>query len=64
MQQRLETPLDIPALAARAKLSERTFARRFREQTGTTPLQWIIAARIRTAQELLETTHISVDRTR
>jgi transcriptional regulator GlxA family with amidase domain len=62
MQQRLDAPLDIPSLAARAKLSERTFARRFREQTGTTPLQWVIAARIRIAQELLETTRVPIDR--
>jgi transcriptional regulator GlxA family with amidase domain len=42
------------AMAARAGMSERTFSRRFREQTGTTPLQWLLRARVRRAQFLLE----------
>jgi transcriptional regulator GlxA family with amidase domain len=37
-------------------MSTRTLNRRFREQTGTTPLQWLHRARIRRAQHLLETT--------
>jgi len=49
-------PLDVATLAAHAGLSVRTFARRFREQTGTTPLQWLLAARVRSAQQLLECT--------
>lgn len=49
-------PLDIARLAGRAAMSERTFLRRFREQTGTTPIQWFLAARIRLAQQLLEVT--------
>lgn len=48
--------LDVPAMARRAGMGERTFVRRFRGQVGTTPLQWLLAARIRRAQELLETT--------
>ena len=43
-------------------MSTRTLNRRFREQTGTTPLQWLHRARIRQAQYLLETTAHSVDR--
>jgi transcriptional regulator GlxA family with amidase domain len=43
-------------------MSTRTLNRRFREQTGTTPLQWPHRARIRRAQHLLETTTQSVDR--
>jgi transcriptional regulator GlxA family with amidase domain len=54
-------PLDVGALASRARLSVRTLARRFRDQTGTTPLQWLLAARIRRAQELLETTPQSIE---
>ena len=54
--------LTIAKLARRAGMSSRTFARRFREQTGTTPLQWLISARIHRAQELLESTAVSVDR--
>lgn len=61
MQGNLDKPLGLDVLAARAVASTRTFARRFREQTGTTPLQWVLAARVRRAQELLETTSRSVD---
>ncbi len=48
--------------AARSGTSTRTLIRRFREQTGTTPLQWLHRARIRQAQHLLETTEDSVER--
>jgi transcriptional regulator GlxA family with amidase domain len=49
-------------IAGRAGMSTRTLNRRFREQTGTTPLQWLHRARIRQAQHLLETTTYPVDR--
>ena len=49
-------------IAGRAGMSTRTLNRRFREQTGTTPLQWLPRARIRQAQHLLETTTDPVDR--
>ncbi len=55
-------PLTVDELARQAATSPRTLARRFREQTGTTPLQWLITARVRRAQELLETTSLSIDR--
>jgi transcriptional regulator GlxA family with amidase domain len=42
-------------------MSVRSLNRRFREQTGTTPLQWLIRARVRRAQQLLETTSHSVE---
>jgi len=61
MLENLEKPLDVPALAMRARMSPRSFARRFREQTGTTPLQWLLKLRIRRAQELLEISSASVD---
>jgi transcriptional regulator GlxA family with amidase domain len=50
----LAAPLDVSALAERACMSTRTFLRRFRDQTGATPRQWLLNARIRLAQELLE----------
>ena len=50
----LDQPLGVEALAAKANTSPRTFARRFRQQTGTTPLQWLLMARVRRAQEMLE----------
>ncbi|WP_194919063.1 GlxA family transcriptional regulator [Catenulispora rubra] len=54
--------LALPDIAAEAGLSTRTLIRRFRDQTGTTPLQWLHRARIRRAQHLLETTQHSVER--
>jgi transcriptional regulator GlxA family with amidase domain len=41
--------------------SVRTLHRRFIEQTGLTPAQWILQRRVRYAQELLETTSLSMD---
>ncbi|WP_407528998.1 GlxA family transcriptional regulator [Methylobacterium oryzisoli] len=61
MLENIDRPLNIAAMAARAGMSERTFARRFQEQTGTTPLQWFLTARIRRGQELLERSDASVD---
>ncbi|GGO25220.1 helix-turn-helix domain-containing protein [Microbispora bryophytorum] len=43
-------------------MSERTFSRRFRQQTGTTPLQWLLRARVRRAQYLLENTGHGIER--
>ncbi|MFB7667103.1 GlxA family transcriptional regulator [Kitasatospora sp. NPDC056138] len=60
--QRLEEPLTLPVLARHAGLSQRTFIRRFAEETGTTPLRWLLNARISLARELLETTNHPVDR--
>lgn len=58
----LELPLTVEDLARRALMSPRTFARRFRETTGTTPLQWLCAERVRRAQDLLENTDDTIDR--
>ncbi|WP_066367210.1 GlxA family transcriptional regulator [Herbidospora mongoliensis] len=49
-------------MARRGGMSGRTFSRRFREQTGTTPVQWLLRARVRRAQFLLETTDEGVER--
>lgn len=57
----LDQPLTVEQLARRAMLSPRTFARRFRAATGTTPLQWLLRQRIVLAQQLLETTDLSVE---
>jgi len=61
MKRNLHHRLDVETLAARARVSPRTLARRFQEQTGTTPHQWLIRARILFAQELLETTSSSIE---
>ena len=49
-------------LARRAAMSTRTFARQFHAATGTTPLQWLLAERVRRAQELLESSDGTIDR--
>lgn len=61
MGRNLDKEIDVEALARRAGMSPRTLARRFREQTGTTPLQWLLTTRVRRAQELLETTRRPID---
>ncbi|MFJ7326619.1 GlxA family transcriptional regulator [Streptomyces cyaneofuscatus] len=62
LQENLAAELTLADIASRAGMSTRTLMRRFREQTGTTPLQWLHRARIRQAQHLLETTDHSVER--
>ncbi|GAA2383964.1 AraC family transcriptional regulator [Catellatospora methionotrophica] len=59
--QRLDRPLTVEDLARRANMSSRHLARHFRSATGTTPLQWLSAQRIRRAQELLENTDDSIE---
>ncbi|WP_369374411.1 GlxA family transcriptional regulator [Streptomyces sp. cg36] len=54
--------LSLDDIAARAGMSVRTLNRRFREHTGTSPLQWLHRARVRQAQHLLESTGHPVDR--
>jgi len=62
MQDNAAEDLTLEDVAAHAGMSTRTLNRRFREQTGTTPLQWLLRNRIRQAQFLLETTDHPVDR--
>jgi transcriptional regulator GlxA family with amidase domain len=62
MEENVHRELTLDDLAARATMSTRTLNRRFREQTGTTPLRWLKRSRIRRAQYLLETTDHSVER--
>jgi transcriptional regulator GlxA family with amidase domain len=57
----LDEPLTVEDLARRALMSPRTFARRFRAATGTTPLQWLLRQRISHAQQLLEVTELPVE---
>ena len=51
----------VAALAKRAAMSERTFARRFSAETGTTPHRWLSTQRVLHARTLLEETTMSVD---
>jgi AraC family transcriptional activator FtrA len=52
--ERLDQSLDVATLAAHALVSPRTFARRFRAETGTTPHQWLLHQRVLQARRLLE----------
>ena len=61
MTEHLGEEQPVPDLAARALMSERTFARRFRAETGTTPAAWLVRQRVLRAQELLERTHAPVE---
>ncbi|MFJ9618412.1 GlxA family transcriptional regulator [Streptomyces noursei] len=54
----LDEPLTVSALAARAGMSPRSFARHFTAATGTTPLRWLVDHRIAAAQKLLERTDL------
>ncbi|MFZ4516754.1 MAG: GlxA family transcriptional regulator [Microthrixaceae bacterium] len=56
----LAEDLGVPALAARAGMSERTFARAFRAETGTTPAVYVESMRLEAARRLLETTDLTV----
>ncbi len=58
---RLDRPLTVGDLARQANMSSRNLARHFRSATGTTPLLWLSAQRIRRAQELLENTDDGID---
>ncbi len=59
--ERLHEPLDVAAMARHASVSPRTFARRFREEAGTTPLQWLLGQRVLEARRLLEETDLPID---
>jgi len=61
LQEHLDEPVTVESLAHRSAMSPRTFARRFRATTGTTPHQWLLRQRVLLAQRLLETSDLSVD---
>jgi transcriptional regulator GlxA family with amidase domain len=58
----LDKAHSVAAMAANAHMSPRTFARRFVEETGTTPMQWVTDQRVLYARRLLEETDLDVDR--
>jgi transcriptional regulator GlxA family with amidase domain len=61
LQANLNEPLSVRQLAAQANMSERTLARKFVQDTGTTPQRWLTGQRILLAQQLLEETDQTVD---
>jgi transcriptional regulator GlxA family with amidase domain len=61
MAAHLDRDLPVEDLAARASMSARTFARRFRGATGTTPHAWLVRQRVLLAQRLLEDGRYSIE---
>ncbi|MFF4756035.1 helix-turn-helix domain-containing protein [Streptomyces sp. NPDC002514] len=61
MDEHLDEEVTVEQLADRAHMSPRTFARRFQQETGTTPYRWILRQRVLLAQELLERTDETMD---
>jgi transcriptional regulator GlxA family with amidase domain len=61
LRERLGEPVTLAEIASYLGTSPRTVNRRFREQAGTTPLQWVLRQRVHRAQELLETTDLSIE---
>jgi transcriptional regulator GlxA family with amidase domain len=57
----LHEPLTVERLAARALMSPRSFARHFKEATGTTPHAWLLGQRLQRAEELLEASDLPVE---
>lgn len=57
----LEQPHSATSLARRATMSERTFARRFTAETGTTPHRWLTQQRVLAARGLLEQSSLGVE---
>ncbi|MEH0930609.1 GlxA family transcriptional regulator [Micromonospora sp. CPCC 205558] len=57
----LDRTITVEELAARAGMAPRTFARRFRAETGTTPHDWLTNQRVLLARRLLEETPLSVE---
>jgi transcriptional regulator GlxA family with amidase domain len=61
MLDRLDRALTVEAMARHAGYSPRTFARRFRAETGTTPLAWLLDQRVAAARRLLEESDLPVE---
>ncbi|MFE5161155.1 GlxA family transcriptional regulator [Streptomyces sp. NPDC056697] len=58
---RLDRPISLRELAAQESMSVRTFTRRFREEVGVSPGQWLTRQRVERSRHLLEDTDLSVD---
>ncbi|MFF0790733.1 GlxA family transcriptional regulator [Streptomyces spiralis] len=59
---RLHEPIQLRDMAEQEAMSVRTFTRRFREEVGVSPGQWLTQQRVERARHLLESTDLSVDR--
>lgn len=61
IEERLDQELTLKDMAGQAAMSSRTLSRRFQEQLNTSPLKWLLRARVRRAQTLLETTNLPIE---
>jgi len=61
MQRNLDRAVTVTEVASLAAMSPRNFARRFVQETGTTPQRWLTGQRVLLAQQLLEDTNETVD---
>ncbi|MFJ8713451.1 GlxA family transcriptional regulator [Streptomyces violaceus] len=59
--ERLGEPLTLADLAGHARMSQRTFARRFHDEVGLSPGRWLIQQRVARARHLLESSDLTVD---
>ncbi len=59
---RLDEPLTLVELAGHARMSVRTFTRRFRAETGLSPARWLAQQRVQLARTMLESTELPVER--
>ena len=59
--EQLHRPISLSELAGHARMSVRTFSRRFRDEVGMTPGQWLTQQRVEHARRLLETSDLSID---
>jgi transcriptional regulator GlxA family with amidase domain len=60
-RERLADPVSLEDMAAHARMSVRTFTRRFRDETGLSPARWLLQQRVAHARLLLESTDLAVD---
>ncbi|WP_341865865.1 GlxA family transcriptional regulator, partial [Streptomyces monomycini] len=61
MTEHLDRRLSLKELAAHCHMSVRSFTRRFRQETGVSPAEWLTSARLKHARYLLESTELPVD---
>ncbi|MFF0532041.1 GlxA family transcriptional regulator [Nocardia amikacinitolerans] len=58
---RLDKQVSLEEMAAHARMSVRTFTRRFRDEVGSTPGRWLLAQRLERARDLLENSDLGID---
>lgn len=61
MLEHIAEPMSLDGLAARLHVSVRTLTRRFRDEVGLSPLDWLVRQRVGLARELLESTDLAVE---